>query len=125
MSERKIKREGSADYDYQNDSFFAYSKGVKYKSSIDVDGIILDIGEDNSIMGVEIIDASRRFGVKKFDVQKCQNLNVNIDISPKTIELKLIMSVQKRNHKLLRETGVSTLNSMNLPAGSESLAIVA
>ncbi|WP_340819825.1 DUF2283 domain-containing protein [Methanolobus sp. WCC4] len=123
MNERRIKREGSSDYDLQNDSFFAYSKGVKYKSSIDIDGIILDIGEDDSITGVEILDASKKFGISKYDVQHCRTLNVQIDISAKVIDLKITMNVGKRNAEVLRETAASTINILNLPAGSESLAV--
>ncbi|WP_094228462.1 DUF2283 domain-containing protein [Methanolobus psychrotolerans] len=123
MSERRIKREAASDYDVQNDSFFAYSKDVKYKSSIDIDGIILDIGEDNSIMGIEILDASKKFGISKYDVQHYKKLNVQMDISPKVIDLKMTMRVGKRNAEVLREAAASALNIMNLPVGSDSLAV--
>ncbi len=34
---------------------FFYGSNKKYRSSIDLDGIILDIGEDDQIMAIEIL----------------------------------------------------------------------
>jgi hypothetical protein len=113
-----------ADYDMENDSFFAYSKEMKYKSSIDLDGIILDIAEDNSLMGVEILDISERFGITKYDASNYKKLNVRVKVSEKLIKVEIAFSVLKRNASVPRSLKASTLNSMNLPVGSESLAVI-
>lgn len=126
MTETIIKRKvDAADYDAQNDSFFVYSKEAKYKSSIDLGDIILDIDEDNSIMGVEILGASLKFGISKYDVQHYRRLNVTIEITEKVIDVKLTLSFLKRNTEVSRFTEASAINSISLPVGSESLAIVA
>lgn len=126
MNRTIIEKKGdAADYDAQNDSFFVYSKEAKYKSSIDLDDIILDIDEDNSIMGVEILDISAKFGISKYDVQNYRRLDVTIEITEKIIDVQLTLSFLKRNAEVSRVTEASAINSMNLPVGSESLAIVA
>ncbi|WP_292466458.1 DUF2283 domain-containing protein [Methanolobus sp.] len=126
MGKTRIKIKGdAADYDMQNDSFFAYSKGMKYKSSIDLDGIVIDISEENSIMGVEILEVSDKFGISKYDVKNYKALNMNVKISKKMIRVELVFSVLKRNAPTPHVIQASALNSMNLPVGSESLAVVA
>jgi uncharacterized protein YuzE len=125
MSKNTVKRNGAIDYDAQNDSFFAYSKGVKYKSSVDLDGILLDIAEDNSIMGVEVLGVSNRFGISKYDVQNYKSIEVSVKITEKAIDVHVTLSVLKRNAEISRVAEASALNSMNLPVGSDSLAVVA
>ena len=40
------------DYDFENDTIFFYGTDKKYKTSIDIDDIILDVGEDNSAIAI-------------------------------------------------------------------------
>lgn len=126
MNEARIKRKGDfADYDLQNDSFFTYTKEMKYKSSLDIDGIVLDIAEDNSIMGIEILDFSNRFGISKYDAQHYKSLAVEVTITEQAIVVEITLSVLKRNAEVSHITEASAINSMNLPVGSESLAVTA
>jgi uncharacterized protein YuzE len=126
MNQKTISRKGdAADYDMENDSFFAYSSKMKYKASIDLDGIILDIAEDNSIMGVEILDISSRLGISKYDVRNYKSLEMAVDISESVIKVEITFSVLKRNLPTPHVVAVTGLNSMHLPAGSGSLAVSA
>jgi len=126
MSLKTISRKGdAADYDMENDTFFAYSSKMKYKASIDLDGIILDIAEDDSIMGVEILDISSRLGVSKYDVRNYKSLDMVVDISENVIEVEITFSILKRNAPTPHVVEASALNSMHLPVGSGSLAVVA
>jgi len=47
------------DYDMRNDSLYIYTKGWKYKGSLDLGDIIISISEDGEIIGIEILDASK------------------------------------------------------------------
>lgn len=126
MSKSRIERKGDiADYDIQNDSFFTYTKEMKYKSSIDIDGIVLDIAEDNSIMGIEIMDFSNRFDISKYDAQHYKSLSVEVTITEQSIVVEITLRVLKRNAEVSHITEASAINSMNLPVGSESLAVTA
>lgn len=126
MDKSRIERKGDvADYDIQNDSFFTYTKEMKYKSSIDIDGIVLDIAEDNSIMGIEIMDFSNRFDISKYDAQHYKSLFVEVTITEQSIVVEITLRVLKRNAEVSHITEASAINSMNLPVGSESLAVTA
>lgn len=126
MKKPGISRKGdAADYDMENDSFFVYSKGMKYKLSMDLDGIIIDIAEDNSIMGVEILNISNKFGITKYDVKNYQQLNMSVKVSKNVIKVEITFSILKRNAHVPHIIRASGLNSMNLPIGSGSLAVTA
>jgi len=53
----------------ENDSIFLYAADAKYEYSIDLGDIILDVDNDNSIAGIEILDASLLFGLPKEDLK--------------------------------------------------------
>lgn len=76
-------------------------------------------------MGVEMLGVSLKFGINKYDVQHNRRLNVTIEITEKVIDVKLTLRFLKRNAEVSRFTEASAINSINLPVGSESLAIVA
>ncbi len=85
----------------------------------------MDIAEDNSIMGIEILDFSNRFGISKCDAQHYKSLAAEVTITEQAIVVEITLNVLKRNAELSRITEVSAINSMNLPVGSESLAVTA
>ncbi len=58
------------DYDFQNDSLYFYTKDKKYMHSIESNGIILDFDENGNLKGVEILDASEKFGASKVELSK-------------------------------------------------------
>ena len=74
------------DYDLENDSIFFYGSNKKYRSSIDLDGIILDISEDNQIMAIEILDASNRFNLAKEDLRNIKYFEARIEVSEENIK---------------------------------------
>src|SRR5512144_1808244 len=85
------------DYDFENDSIFFYGSDKKYRSSADLDGIILDISEDNQVIAIEILDASKRFNLAKEDLRNVRYFEAAIDISQENIKITMKMSVSKRN----------------------------
>lgn len=50
-------------------------------SSIDMDGIILDISEDNQVMAIEILDASKRFYLVKEDLRNINCFEALIEVN--------------------------------------------
>ena len=103
------------DYDLENDSIFFYGSNKKYMSSTDLDGIILDISEDNQVMAIEILDASKRFKLSKEDLRNIRYFEALIKVGEENIRLTMKMGISKRD-KLI-DTGLDALglNSMNLP----------
>jgi len=111
------------DYDFENDSIFFYGSNKKYMSSIDLDWIILDISEDNQIMAIEILDASKRFNLAKEDLRNIRYFEALIEVSEENIRLTMKMGVSKRNK--LVDTGLNALglNSMDLPISTQGMAL--
>ncbi|RNI15792.1 DUF2283 domain-containing protein [Methanohalophilus sp. RSK] len=113
------------DYDSLNDSFFAFSKGVQYKSSIEIDGVLLDVGMDNSIVGIEILDAAKRFGISKYDMKNLKQIRADIKVSEESINIKLLLEVSKRNRELPLKLSITGANEMKLPSTSSGTMAVA
>ena len=111
------------DYDFENDSIFFYGGNKKYRSSIDLDGIILDISEDSDIMAIEILDASKRFNLAREDLRNIKYFEANIEISEENIKITMKMSVSKRNKMVDKGLNALGLNSMNLPISKQGIAL--
>lgn len=111
------------DYDLENDSIFFYGGDKKYRSSVDLDGIILDISEDSDIMAIEILDASKRFNLAKEDLRNIKYFEANIEISEENIKITMKMSVSKRNKLVDKGLNALGLNSMNLPISKQGIAL--
>ena len=111
------------DYDLENDSIFFYGGDKKYRSSVDLDGIILDISEDSDIMAIEILDASKRFNLAKEDLRNIKYFEANIEISEENIKITMKMSVSKRNKLVDKDLNALGLNSMNLPISKQGIAL--
>jgi uncharacterized protein YuzE len=111
------------DYDFENDSIFFYGSNKKYRSSADLDGIILDISEDDQIMAIEILDASKRFNLAKEDLRNVKYFEATIDISQENIRITMKMSVSKRNKLVDKDLNALGLNSINLPISNQEIAL--
>lgn len=111
------------DYDIQSDSIFFYGSDKKYRSSIDLDGIILDVSEDDYIMGIEILDASEKFNVSKMDLGNIKHFEANIEISKENIKINMEIKLYKRNGLVNKYLDTLGLNSMNLPASTQGIAL--
>jgi len=112
------------DYDLQNDSIFLYVKDKKYSSSIDANGIILDFSEDdNNIINLEVLDASKKFNVPKSELLNIKHFDATVSISKENIKITMKLGVLKRNQLLDRCLEALTLNIFNLPARTQGIAV--
>ena len=66
------------DYDKNEDILYFYPNENKVDYSIDYDDIILDVS-GNKIVGVEIINASEKFGVNETEIEKIKQALSYID----------------------------------------------
>lgn len=109
------------DYDLENDSLFFNYQGIPYESSIDLGNIILDIGEDGSPVGFEILHASKLFNLPKSAIKNFQNFKAEISISEKMIEIKFTISIILRNHKTERIAASQGINDINVPSAEVAM----
>ncbi|MCG7847629.1 MAG: DUF2283 domain-containing protein [ANME-2 cluster archaeon] len=111
------------DYDFQNDSILFYGEDNNYKSSIDLDGIIIDFSEEDYLMSIEILDASEKFKVSKYDLLNVKNFNAIIKVTPENIEVTMKMKLSNRNNLIASSLDALTINSMNIPSSTQGIAV--
>lgn len=111
------------DYDFENDTIFFYGTVKKYKTSIDIDDIILDLGEDNSAIAIEILDASKKFSVPKSDLLYILHFNAEISVSKETIKVVMKLVIKKRNGLINKFTEACGLNNNDLPVSLQEMAL--
>jgi len=111
------------DYDLQNDSIFFYGEDKKYKSSVELEGVILDFNNEDYLMGIEILDASEKFNVSKADLVNIKNFDATIIISKENIDVRMKMEYYKRNKLIDTNLNALTLNTMNLPSSTQGIAV--
>lgn len=110
------------DYDYDNDVIFFYNEDKSYDLSIDAEGIILDLSEDNYVMDIEISNASKRFGVSKSDLRAVKHFEAEINIDRDNIEISMKLEIQKRNRLFDKFFNALALNTMNIPPSRQDMA---
>ena len=110
------------DYDYENDSLFFFIKGAEYSHSLNLDNIILDFNTDQSLKGVEILNASKKFGVSKYALKSLHKMDLDLDISDEKIELKISLVLIKRNKPTPKAITAEDINEFNMPAGTMTLS---
>ena len=111
------------DYDFQNDTVFFYNDSDTYEFSIDIDGIILDINENNHIMAIEILDASKKFKSSKSDLRDIHHFDATVVISEQKIEVIMKLDISKRNKLIEKFLNAFTSNTMHLPTARQGLAV--
>ncbi|MCD4765541.1 MAG: DUF2283 domain-containing protein [Methanosarcinales archaeon] len=111
------------DYDLQNDSIFFYGEDKKYKSSVELEGVILDFNEEDYLTGIEILDASEKFNVSKADLLNIKNFNATIIINKENIDVRMKMEYYKRNKLIDTNLNALALNTMNLPSSTQGIAV--
>lgn len=118
------KSKGSKhDYDLQNDSILFYGEDNNYKSSIDLDGIVIDFNEEDYLMSIEILDASKKFKISKQDILNIKNFHATIKITKENIEITMNLKISKRNRIVASSLDAITINSMNIPSSTQGIAV--
>ncbi|WAI01104.1 DUF2283 domain-containing protein [Methanogenium organophilum] len=110
------------DYDYENDSLFLFLKGAEYSHSLNLDNIIIDFGEGNYIKGVEIQNASKKFGVSKYALKNPHEVDVELNVSDEKIELKIRLTLRIRNKYLPKVIATTDMNEFNIPSGTMAMS---
>ncbi|WFN35231.1 DUF2283 domain-containing protein [Methanogenium sp. S4BF] len=112
----------SFDYDYENDSLFIFTKGPNYSHSLNLDNIIIDFSEGNIIKGVEIQNASQKFGVSKYALKNPHKVDVGLNVSDEKIELKIRLTLRIRNKYLPKVIATTDMNEFNIPSGTMAMS---
>jgi len=105
MNKRILKHKGECDYDYNNDILFFKVYDREYSHSIELKNIVLDMDEENFIVGIQIFEASRFFNIPKEFIRSIKNWEFKANIEANTVEIRLIFNVVYRN-KLIEKNPI-------------------
>ncbi len=111
------------DYDLLNDSILFYKEGEKYRSSLEFNGIILDFSEDNNLINLEMLDVSEKFHISKSDLINLKHFDATIEINKENIKVSMKLVILKRNQLSDKCLEAITTNSINLPSGTQGIAV--
>lgn len=109
-------------YDLETDIFFFRDKSQKYHSSIEIGDLVLDLGIDGSPIGVELLNASKNFGVSKLLLSGITSFKSLVTISETDIEVTITVSATFRNANVEKVSISRGINDMNLQAGQIAMA---
>lgn len=109
-------------YDLETDIFFFRDKSQKYYFSIEIGDLVLDLGIDGSPIGVELLNASKNFGVSKLLLNGITSFKSLVTISKTDIEVTITVSATFRNANVEKVSVSRGINDMNLQAGQIAMA---
>ncbi len=98
--DRFLKKIGKSDYDLKNDIFFFKVKNREYSHSIELHNLVIDFDKEDFIVGLQIFDASKLFGISKKQLNNLQNFNMKSQIKEGTIQINLNFSMNIRNKRV-------------------------
>ena len=97
MKERKLEAEGEMDYDYVNDILFFKIKDREYDFSLEFQNMVVDVDEEQFIVGIQIFDASEFLKIGKEHLRKITNWKFKARLQGNEFRIELYYQVIIRN----------------------------
>ncbi len=79
--------------------------------------------EDNNLMNLEMLDVSEKFHISKSDLINLKHFDATIEINKENIKVSMKLVILKRNHLSDKCLEAITTNSINLPSGTQGIAV--
>lgn len=116
----ELEGNGKIEYNLQDDILYFYvdkflSKGIHtYDSSVDLDGFVIDIDQDNHVIGLEILDASEKLNVSKIVLKFIKDGSLKAIIKKSRIVISLSLQSVMRNKAQTVTLNTERLNTQQL-----------
>ena len=94
---RNLEKEGECDYDYLNDILFFKVKDREYAKSIELDNIVVDVDEEEFVVGAQIFNPSELFSLPKETLRNVRKWQFQASVDQNRLELKLVFQTMFRN----------------------------
>lgn len=94
------------DYDYLSDSFMIRPSKRNYAYSRDFKDLILDFGVDGNLVGIEVLGASKFFGISKANIRNLKSLRVEIESSEKELFIRFELKYSVHNKELQKDLDI-------------------
>ncbi len=95
--ERSLEAEGEMDYDYVNDILLFKVKNREYDFSIEFQNMVVDVDEEQFIVGIQIFDASKFLKIGKEHLRKITNWQFKAKLQDNEFRIDLYYQVVVRN----------------------------
>lgn len=95
--QRHLEKEGECDYDYLNDVLFFKVKDRDYAKSIELDNVVVDVDEEDFVVGAQIFNSSELFGLPKETLRNVRNWRFEASVDQNRLEIKLVFQTFFRN----------------------------
>lgn len=118
---KSIKIPAKTEYDFESDIFYARPINRKYFSSFHRGEFVFDIDDDKKVVGFEIINASKVFGVPKLFLKNPEKMLIEVVVSETSIFVKISI---RQSSKRITSLAVEKIKPNFLKPTEMSLAVV-
>jgi len=94
---RHLEGKGEMDYDYVNDILFFKVSEREYAFSVEFQKMVIEIDEENFIVGIQIFEASKFLRMSKVNLREIPRWKFNAKLDNNTIEIRLDYQLKVRN----------------------------
>lgn len=94
---KHLEGKGKMDYDYVNDILFFKVNNREYDFSLEFQNMVIDVDEEDFIVGIQIFDASKFLGISKANLRSIPKWQFKAKVDNGTIELRLVYQISIRN----------------------------
>ena len=109
-----LEAKGKIDYDFKEDALFFYKvtpeKDHEYVKSYDIDGLIIDLDSHDHVIGIELLNASRKLMVDKKLLKFAKSGKLNAEVNKKIIKLGFFFAFVQRNKERIATLNLERLN---------------
>ena len=95
--ERKLEAEGEMDYDYLNDILIFKVKNREYNFSIEFQNMVIDVDNEQFIVGIQIFDASKFLKIGREHLKKITKWQFKAKLENNEFRIDLHYQVIVRN----------------------------
>lgn len=122
MKDKRIQVEHS--YDPDADALFISKvDDYKYDESVELtNDVYLDFDAEGEASALEILNASKVFGVNKFSLNNIGPISMTIGVNKELICVKIQIGVLVHNKELTKSLNHSAINDINAPVMNTNLA---
>jgi uncharacterized protein YuzE len=94
---RHLEGKGEMDYDYLNDVLFFKVSEREYAFSVEFQNMVIDIDEEDFIVGIQIFEASKFLRMSKVSLREIPIWKFNAKLDNNTLEIRLDYQLKIRN----------------------------
>ena len=124
MNSNNSSQKAVIDYDFFNDSLFIYfSEKSVISTSKECKEFIFDFDNNNNMIGIEILNASKKFNSSKENLRTISHFSSKVKVAKEKIEIKVRITSRVRNSFRETKLNLETLNTDMMRPFESSLAL--